>query len=64
MRGSGRDWAYFVLMGLCLAMFVLAWSVIRRYSVTAAVVMSAVALCIPPIAVIIANAGDESSRRR
>jgi hypothetical protein len=38
--------------------------VIRLYSVTAAVVVSAVALAIPPIAVIIANAGDEQSRRR
>jgi hypothetical protein len=28
------------------------------------VVVSAVALAIPPIAVIIANAGDEASRRR
>lgn len=64
MRGGARDWAYFTLMGACLLLFVLAWSVVRLYSVTAAVVMSAVALCIPPVAVIIANAGDESSRRR
>jgi hypothetical protein len=37
---------------------------VRLYSVTAAVVMSAVAIAIPPIAVIIANAGDEASRHR
>jgi hypothetical protein len=43
---------------------VLSWAVVRLYSVTAAVVMSVVALAIPPIAVIIANAGDEASRRR
>ena len=59
-----RDRLYFVLMALCLGLFVLSWAVVRLYSVTAAVVMSAVALAIPPIAVIIANAGDEASRRR
>jgi hypothetical protein len=36
---------------------------VRLYSVTASVVMSAVALAIPPIAVIITNAGDEPRRR-
>jgi predicted branched-subunit amino acid permease len=59
-----RNRLYFALMALCLALFVLSWAVVRRYSVTAAVVMSVVALAIPPIAVIIANAGDEASRRR
>ena len=54
---------YFALMALCVGLFVLAWAVVRRYSVTAAVVTSAVALAIPPIAVIIVNAGDEGSRR-
>ena len=58
-----RNRLYFVLMALCLGLFILAWAVVRPYSVTAAVVMSAVALAIPPIAVIIANAGDEASRR-
>jgi hypothetical protein len=51
------------LMAVCLGLFILSWAVVRLYSVTAAIVMSAVALVIPPIAVIIANAGDESSRR-
>jgi hypothetical protein len=59
-----RNRLYFVLMALCVGMFVLSWAVVRLYSVTAAVVMSVVALAIPPIAVIIANAGDEASRRR
>jgi succinate-acetate transporter protein len=59
-----RNRLYFLLMGFCLVLFVLSWAVIRLYSVTAAVVVSAVALAIPPIAVIIANAGDEQSRRR
>jgi hypothetical protein len=44
-------------MGVCLLLIVLAWTLIWRYSTIAAVVMSAVALCIPPLAVIIANAG-------
>jgi hypothetical protein len=34
--------------------------VVRLYSVTAAVVMSVVAMAIPPVAVMVANAGDES----
>jgi DUF3099 family protein len=59
-----RDRAYFLAMGLCLALFVSAWAVVRIYSVTAAVIMSVVAMGIPPVAVIIANAGDEPSRRR
>lgn len=62
--GSLRDRVYFVLMGTCVTLFVLAWAVLRLYSVTAAVVVSLVALAIPPVAVIIANAGDEASRRR
>ena len=60
----GRNRLYFALMGLCLGLFVLSWAVVRLYSVTAAVVMSVAALAIPPIAVIIANAGDKASRRR
>jgi cytochrome c oxidase assembly protein Cox11 len=59
-----RNRLYFALMALSVGMFVLSWAVVRLYSVMAAVVMSVVALAIPPIAVIIANAGDEASRRR
>ena len=58
-----RNRLYVALMALCVGLFVLAWAVVRLYSVTVAVVMSAVALAIPPIAVIIVNAGDEGSRR-
>ena len=46
---------YFALMGLCLLLIVLAWNVVRLWSTTAAVAMSAVAAVIPPIAVIVAN---------
>jgi hypothetical protein len=38
--------------------------VLGRFSVTAAVVMSVVAMFIPPVAIVIVNAGDEGSRRR
>jgi Protein of unknown function (DUF3099) len=58
-----RNRVYFALMALCLGLFISAWAVVRLYSVTAAVVMTVVAVAIPPIAVIIANAGDEGSRR-
>ena len=52
-----RERAYLILMGICLVLIALAWTLIWRYSTVAAVAMSAVALCIPPLAVIIANAG-------
>jgi amino acid permease len=50
---------YFALMGVCIVLIVLAWNVVRLWSTTAAVVMSVVAAVIPPIAVIIANWGDD-----
>jgi NhaP-type Na+/H+ or K+/H+ antiporter len=59
-----RNRAYFVLMGVCVTLFVLSWAVIRLYSVVAAVAISVVAMVIPPIAVFVANADDESSRRQ
>jgi uncharacterized metal-binding protein len=58
-----RKRGYFLLMGVCLTLFTLSWTVVRFYSVVAAVVISVVAMVIPPIAVMVANAGDESSRR-
>jgi hypothetical protein len=61
-RGDKR--LYFVLMTICIGLFVLAWAVLRRYSVTAAVVVSAVALVIPPFAAIIANVASATQRRR
>ncbi|HEY6295041.1 MAG TPA: DUF3099 domain-containing protein [Streptosporangiaceae bacterium] len=61
-RGDKR--LYFLLMGICIGLFVLAWAVLDRYSVTAAVAVSAVALVIPPFAVIIANAASATDRRR
>ncbi len=50
---------YFALMGTCLVLILLAWNVVRLWSTTAAVVMSVVAAVLPPIAVIIANWGED-----
>lgn len=52
-----RRRVYLIMMGVCLLLIVLAWTLIWRYSITAAVVMSAVALVVPPVAAIVANAG-------
>jgi hypothetical protein len=59
-----RNVAYAVIMGICLTLVILAWTVVRLYSVTAAIVMSVVAMLMPPIAVMVANAGDEQRPRR
>ena len=50
---------YFTLMGACLVLIVLAWNLVRLWSTTAAVAMSVVAAVLPPIAVIIANWGED-----
>lgn len=50
---------YFIMMGTCLTLFLLAWTVVRFYSQTLAVVMSLVALVIPPFAAIVANRSDD-----
>ena len=52
-----RKRVYLVMMGTCVLLIILAWTLIWRFSVTAAVVMSAVALVVPPLAAIVANAG-------
>jgi hypothetical protein len=51
-------------MTVCIGLFVLSWAVLERYSMTAAIIVSAVALVIPPFAVIIANAATAADRRR
>jgi len=61
-RGDKR--LYFVLMTICIGLFVIAWAVVDRYSTVAAIVISAVALVIPPFAAIIANAASAIDRRR
>jgi hypothetical protein len=61
-RGDKR--LYFVLMAICIGLFVLSWVVVDRYSTTAAVIMTIVALVIPPFAAIVANAVSAADRRR
>ncbi|MBV9830607.1 MAG: DUF3099 domain-containing protein [Marmoricola sp.] len=53
-----RKTRYLLLMGFCILLIVLAWNVVRLWSVPAAVAMSAVAMVIPPIAVIVGNRGN------
>jgi hypothetical protein len=53
-----RKRAYFIMMGVCLVLIVLAWMVVYRYSIVAAVIMSVIALVIPPFAAIVGNAGQ------
>lgn len=43
------------MMGTCVVLFVLAWSVVRLWSVPAAIAMCLVAMVIPPVAAIVAN---------
>jgi Flp pilus assembly protein TadB len=50
---------YFALIGTCLALIVLAWNVVRLWSTTAAVVMSISAAVLLPVAVLIANWGED-----
>jgi len=52
-----RRATYIVLMGTCVVLVVLAWNVVRLWSVPAAVVMSVIAAPLPPLAVILANRG-------
>lgn len=44
-------------MGTCVVLILLAWNVVRLWSVTAAVVMSVVAALIPPVAAFVGNQG-------
>lgn len=53
-----RRW-YVALMGTCVVLIVLAWNLVRLWSVTAAVVMSVVAAVLPPVAAIVANWNED-----
>ncbi|MCX4990036.1 MULTISPECIES: DUF3099 domain-containing protein [unclassified Streptomyces] len=50
-----RRHLYFAMMGTCIGLFVLAWSVVRLWSVPVAVGMCVVAMVIPPVAAMVAN---------
>jgi hypothetical protein len=55
IESMARKRLYFVLMGTCLALIVLAWFVVRLFSTPLAIAMSVVALVIPPIAAMVGN---------
>jgi hypothetical protein len=57
-RQRPRVRRYLWMMGVCLLLIVLAWNVVRLWSTTWAVVMSVVAMLIPPTAAILANRGE------
>jgi hypothetical protein len=50
-----RKRLYFVLMGSCISLIVIAWFVVRFYSTPAAIAMSVAAMVIPPVAAMIGN---------
>jgi hypothetical protein len=62
MDAGKRHHIYFAMMGGCVTLFVLAWGVVRLWSVTAAVVMCVVAMVIPPFAAIVANRRNPGER--
>ena len=57
-----RQRTYLAMMGGVVLLIVLSWTLIWRFSLLAAIIMSAVALVVPPVAAIIANAGPENRR--
>jgi hypothetical protein len=58
MERTRRRHAYTWMMGTCIVLILLAWNLVRLWSVTAAVVMSVIAAVIPPFAAIVANLGS------
>lgn len=58
MERSRRRRLYFALMGSCVVLILLAWNVVRLWSVQLAVAMSVVAAVLPPIAAIVGNLGS------
>lgn len=51
-----REQVYLAMMGTCLVLVILAWTVVRLFSPGLAIAMSVVAAFIPPFAVMVANA--------
>jgi len=52
-----RATRYLVIMGICLGLLVLAWGVVRLWSVPLAIGMSMIAMVLPPVAAVVANHG-------
>jgi hypothetical protein len=61
---TSRRRTYLVMMGACVVLFVSAWSWVRLVSTPAAVVLTVIALTLPPLAAIVANAGPGSPAGR
>lgn len=51
---------YLAMMGTCLLLYVLSWTLLVRVSEAWAIAVSIMAMAIPPFAVIIANRGDDT----
>jgi hypothetical protein len=49
--------AYFWMMGTCVGLILIAWNVVRFWSIPVAVGMSIVAAVIPPVAAVVGNWG-------
>ena len=54
---------YFLIMGVCMLLIVLAWTWVRFYSVLAAGIMSGVAALLPPLAAVVTNADSPILRQ-
>ncbi len=50
---------YFSIMIPCLTLIIVAWSIVQFFSTTAAIIMSVIAMVLPPFAAIMANAGRD-----
>jgi Protein of unknown function (DUF3099) len=59
-NAKSRKRIYLAMMAICLLLYVVSWTVIVRFSTTASIVVSIAAMAIPPVAVIIANRGDDT----
>lgn len=53
---------YLVLMAICLGLLLVAWVAVRPFSSTAAVVLTVLAMLIPPVAAVVANLGSPIMR--
>ena len=58
-----RQRRYLLLMGTCLGLLLLSWVWVRLYSVPAAVILTLIAMVIPPLAALIGNVSPFESRR-
>ncbi|MDX6740480.1 DUF3099 domain-containing protein [Actinocorallia sp. A-T 12471] len=59
---EARKRRYLILMGACVALFVLAW-IVALFSGPLAVVLALIACVFPPVAVLVANNAEEDDDR-